>query len=503
MLGSVESQSPLSLFCADLPSRPNPAVGRVLVTGASGYIGGRLVPELLARGYRVRVMVRAPSPEYATRWPGAEIAIADALKPESLAGALAGVDVAYYLIHSMLLGPREFAEADISAAANFRRAAQEQGAKRIIYLGGLGDARRRLSPHLRSRMAVAEELKRGTVPVTILRAAIIIGSGSASHEIIKSLVRRLPLIAMPPAGKHKCQPIGVRDVIKYLVGVMEIDETSGMSFDIGGPDVLTYEQMMRTTADLVGRKIGFMRLPLLSLRTYAYAASLLTPVPGPITQSLMEGLRNDVVCQDDSIRTYLPFEPLPYREAVVRALKREEQDRVHTRWSDAYPPSYRAATRLDELSAVAPPAYMASASVTSDKDAARIFASICRIGGKEGWFHRNWMWRLRGMADRIMLGVGSSRGRRHHGMLKTDDVVGFWRVEDIRVNQRLLLRAEMKLPGKAWLEFTIADREGARQLSVVAYYHTTTLAGRAYWYVFLPFHNSIFKGLITQIEKRS
>ena len=492
-----------NLFCDDLPSRPDPAIGRILVTGASGYIGGRLVPELLARGYRVRVTVRAHSPEYETKWPGAEIVVADALDEASLRAALRGVDVAYYLIHSMLLGAGRFADADIKAASNFRRVAEEACVKRIIYLGGLGDVRTHLSAHLKSRMEVAEELKRGAVPVTILRAAIIIGSGSASYEIVKNLVKKIPIIAVPPAVGHKCQPIGVRDVIKYLVGVMETAETSGRSFDIGGPDVLTYEDMMKTVADLLGKRRVFVRLPILNLRTYAYVASLLTPVPGPITRSLMEGLRNDVVCQDDSIRSLLPFSPLPYRDAIERAILREEQDRVHTRWSDAYPPSHALEMRLDELLAGGAPRYTASYSIASAKDAASIFRAICRIGGKDGWFHRNWMWRLRGMVDRILLGVGSSRGRRHHGSLKVNDVIGFWRVEDIKENRRLLLRSEMKLPGKAWLEFRIDDEAGARRLTVAAYYDTLSLAGSIYWYIFLPFHNSIFTGLIRQIERRS
>lgn len=490
-----------SLFCHNLPTRPDPSTGLILVTGASGYIGGRLVPELTARGYRVRVMVRGHSPEYARRWPEAEIVVADALDPEGLRKALAGVSVAYYLVHSMLLGPREFAAADIRAATNFRQIAEEASLGRIIYLGGLGDIHGRLSRHLRSRAEVAEELRRGAVPVTIFRAAIIIGSGSASYEIIKHLTGKLPVIPVPRAIRNKCQPIAVRDVVKYLVGSLETPDTAGKSFDIGGPDILTYKGMMKTVAQVLQKRRLFVDIPVLGIRTYAYLASVLTPVPSRITRCLMEGLRNDVVCQDDTIRKTIPFENISYREAIVRALSREEQDRVHTRWSDAYPPAHVLAMKLGELPAG--PRFTARYSITTSKEAARIFRSICRIGGKDGWFHYNWMWRMRGMVDRLLLGVGSSRGRRHLASLAIHDVVDFWRVEDLQENRRLLLRAEMKLPGKAWLEFRIDDAGGARSLTVMPYYDTSSIAGAIYWYIFLPFHNLIFKGLIQQIERRS
>ncbi|MFZ1947028.1 MAG: SDR family oxidoreductase [bacterium] len=496
----------LSLFCHDLPSRPDPAIGTVLVTGASGYIGGRLVPELAARGYRVRVMVRTGSPEYARRWPGAEIVVADALDAASLGAALSGVAVAYYLIHSMLLGPGDFAAADIRAASNFRRAAEAGRVKRIVYLGGLGDVHAHLSRHLRSRVEVAEELGRGAVPVTILRAAIIIGSGSASYEIIKHLVARLPVIPVPQAARHRCQPVAVRDVVKYLVGVLETPETSGRSFDIGGPDAITYEAMMKTVADVLQKRRLFVPIRgVLGIRTYAHLASLITPVPGQITRCLMEGLRNDVVCEGGAIRQILPFAPIPYREAVVRALSREEQDRVHTRWSDAYPPAHDLAMKLAELAGG--PRFSARYSIETDKPSARLFRSMCRIGGRDGWFHYNWMWRMRGMVDRLLMGVGTSRGRRHLGPLAVHDVVDFWRVEAVEEDRRLLLRAEMKLPGRAWLEFSIeeprATGPGRRNLAVAAYYDTSSAGGRAYWYVFLPLHRLIFKDLIKAIERRS
>jgi uncharacterized protein YbjT (DUF2867 family) len=251
-----------NLFCFDLPTRPLSLKGAVLVTGASGYIGGRLVPELLARGYRVRVMVRSEPDHYKSIWPQAEVVIADALNHESLRSALRGVHTVFYLIHSLLLGPKRFHHADISAAINVRNAASAEGVQHIIYLGGLGDVKRELSEHLWSRLQVAEELRKGAVPVTILRAAVIIGSGSASYEITHYVVKRVPIIPTPPWILNRCQPIGIRDVIKYLVGCLETPETVGKSFDIGGRDILTYREMMRELAAILGTSRFFIYFPI-------------------------------------------------------------------------------------------------------------------------------------------------------------------------------------------------------------------------------------------------
>jgi len=488
-------------YTQDLPSTPNPSIGKVLVTGASGYIGGRLIPELLSRGYQVRIMIRGETPEYHELWPSAEVTFADALNIYDLRTALKGIDTAYYLIHSLLLGRKEFEAADIQAAINFRQAAEENGVKRIIYLGGLGDARTKLSSHLRNRIRVAEELGRGKVPVTILRAAIIIGSGSASYEIIKHLVNRLPVVPIPKWALNRCQPIAVRDVIKYLVGVLEIPQTAGRSFDIGGADILTYADMMRTLAEILHRKRLFLQIPISNIGFYSYHASFLTPIPAEITRSLMEGLKNEVICHDDSIRQLLPFEPLHYREAIIGALTREEQDNVRTSWFSAYPPAHELVLKLHELDPG--PQYTAHYSILSPKEPWRLFASICKIGGKEGWFTHNWMWRLRGWVDRAFLGVGSARGRRSQSTLKPSDVIDFWRIEDLKPDMRLLLRAEMKLPGKAWLEFDIKPEDGKNRFSIIAYYYTESLFGKLYWYIFLPFHHFIFSDLIKQIEKRS
>jgi uncharacterized protein YbjT (DUF2867 family) len=489
------------LLCHDLPSQPQPEMGKILVTGATGYIGGRLVPELLARGYQVRVMVRAMSEDQKDRWPGAEIVVGDALDAESLRTVLAGIHTAYYLIHSLLLGHEEFESKETLAAENFRKAAAQKGVARIIYLGALGDVRGPLSPHLRSRMRVAEELGRGPVPATVLRAAIIIGSGSASYEIVEHLVKNLPVFLVPRWAQTRCQPIAVRDVIKYLVGVLETPETRGMSFDIGGRDVLTYREMLAIFADLLGRRRLFLPCPFGRIGFFAYLASLVTPVPASITWCLMEGITNEVVCRNDDITRVLPFRPLGYREALVRAMSREEQDKVHTRWSDAYPPAHELAMKLHEIEG--PIRYRSSYSLRTEKAAPLLFHSICRIGGKEGWFYSNWLWRLRGAIDRLLMGVGSSRGRRSYSNLRVGDAIDFWRVEDLKQDTMLLLRAEMKLPGKAWLQFNIDPQEGGNRLSVNAYYQPAGLFGKPYWYVFLPFHFLIFHNLIKEIARRA
>jgi uncharacterized protein YbjT (DUF2867 family) len=489
------------LLCQNMPTNPDPNLGQILVTGASGYIGGRLVPELLARGYKVRAMVRGNASAYENQWPKAEVIEADAFVIDQIEHTLSGIEIAYYLIHSLYLGPEEFEAADIKAAANFRLAAEKAGVKRIIYLGGLGDIRNPLSSHLRNRMEVAQELRNGKVPVTILRAAVIIGSGSASYEIIQHLVRKHPVIPVPRWAKNRCQPISIRDVLKYLVGVMEVPETEGKYFDIGGQDMLTYRKMLKVLANVLNKKTIVITCPSTGIGIYSYLASLLTPVPRPICHCLMEGLKNEVVCQDDSINDYLPIKTLSYRESIVKAMTREEQDKVYTRWSDAYPPAHELALKLHELKKKH--TFSRHYSLVTKKVSASLFSSICMIGGKEGWFHGNWIWKLRGILDRLFLGVGTSRGRKRHSHLEINDVIDFWRIEDIRNDKRLLLRAEMKIPGRAWLEFKINEEIDRKRLSVIAYYDTDRLLGRLYWYVCLPFHHFIFKKLLIAIEKRS
>lgn len=308
------------LLCNDLPTIPNPEKGKILVTGATGYIGGLLVPELIARGYDIRVMVRAITPEMYNKWQGVEIVVADARNLDQLRIALDGIYTAYFLIHSLSLGQSNFETVDTLIAKNFRVISEEKNVSRIIYLSGLGIANTKLSQHLSSRMEVASELSNGKVPVTILRSAIIIGSGSASFKIIKQVVKNTPIILIPSWAKTKCQPIGIKNVIKYLVGVLEYTGSIARNYDIGGKDVLTYEEMIKTMVKLLGKKRVFLPVPFSSTFIFGNLTSLFTDVQPAITKCLIEGCRNEVICCNNNISKILDFKPLSYKEAVLQAL---------------------------------------------------------------------------------------------------------------------------------------------------------------------------------------
>ena len=490
-----------SMYCSDLPTTPRSGSGKILVSGASGYIGGRLVPELLERGYRLRVMVRTHSPEFKQKWPEAEIVVADAMDIDSLDDAFKGVHTAYFLIHSLLMGPEKLAQQEVIAAENFRKKAEKHKLQRIIYLCGLGNIKSSLSSHLSSRMKVAEILQKGSVPVTILRAAIIIGSGSASYEIIMNLVKNMPFMLIPKWANTLCQPIGIRDVIKYLVGSLEKDETIGRQFDIGGKDVLSYISMIKTIATIMDKKCYLIPSPISNYKLYAYFAGLVTPVPAQITMCLFEGGKNEVVCQDNDILNIIKFEPLYFKESISRAISVEKHGNICSKWSDAYPPSHSLATKLNELEK--PARYRRSYSILTDKDASSLFSSLCNIGGKRGWYAENLMWRMRGYVDRILMGVRKSRGRMRNTVIGIDDVINFWRVENLVKDKSMLLRAEMVLPGQAWLEFNIDPCVDINRLSVIAYFQPRNYKGHLYWYSFRPFHYFIFRKLLKQIEIRS
>jgi hypothetical protein len=351
-------------------------------------------------------------------------------------------------------------------------------------------------------MRVADELKKGNVvPVTILRAAVIIGSGSASFEIIDRLVRKMSVIILPVSAKSKCQPISIRDVIKYLVGVLEVEETAGKSFDIGGDKVYTYREMLMVYSKMLNRRILFISSPFAGINLSSYIISLMTSVPTPIVLCLMKSLKHDVVVQNNEIKNYLRFPNVDYKVALLRAINREEQDKLSTRWSDAYPPAHELAIKLGEVDQKQ--LYTNRYSILTQKHSSSLFEAICTIGGKKGWFNSNYLWKARGFIDKLLMGVGTNRGRKAKSTLQINDVLDFWRVEKLVQDEQLLLRAEMKLPGKAWLEFKIDKVSLDNLLTINAYFLPKGFWGHVYWYLFLPFHYYIFYDIIKNLAKEN
>lgn len=471
---------------------------RVLVTGATGYIGGRLVPALLAAGHEVRCFARDPA-RLADRFDGVEIARGDVFDAQAVRAAMAGCDVAYYLIHSMSDVRRDFTRRDREAARTFGRAAAEAGIARIVYLGGLGDddERARLSRHLRSRHEVGEELRAGGVPVTEFRAAVIVGSGSVSFEMVRYLTERLPVMIAPKWVRTRIQPIFVRDVIAYLVAALAHEESTGRIVEIGGADVLSYGEMMLRYAAIRGLSRRIVIVPFFTPRLSSYWVHLVTPIPARIARPLIDGLFNEVVVRDDAARTLFPsIVPIGYDEAVTRALDRYASTGPQTTWFDAFdvktlPGEFAGSTqgmlidRRERLSD-APP-----------REVFRVFASL---GGTRGWLYADFLWELRGFLDRLVGGIGIRRGRRSATELRVGDAVDFWRVEVIRPYSVLRLRAEMKLPGYAWLQFEALPREdGGTCLRQTAFFEPRGVFGFLYWYSVLPFHEFIFGNMATRI----
>jgi uncharacterized protein YbjT (DUF2867 family) len=482
--------------------RPEP----ILVVGATGYIGGRLVPRLLENGYRVRALARNPAKLRGRPWaknPGLEIVRGDVSDPESLLQAARGCWAAYYLVHSMHPDIDDFARTDRRAASNMVKAAESAGMERIIYLGGLGEEEESLSHHLHSRAEVAHILRQGPVPVTVFRAAMIIGSGSASFEILRYLVEHLPVIVTPLWVHTPCQPIGVRNVLGYLTGCLECPQTVGQTYDIGQEEIVTYRQLMDLYAEEagLGRRL-IIPVPFLTPRLSALWIHLVTPVPPSLARPLAEGLRNRVVCRETRIRQLIPQDLFSCREAIRRALDRQRQQDVESSWSDGgiVPPA--------EWSIPGDPAwaggtvYTDSRRLLLDATPEQVWPAIVRIGGKTGWYHANWLWELRGFLDQMVGGVGLLRGRRSGAELYPGDALDFWRVVAVERPHRLLLVAEMKLPGQAVLELAVEERpEGGSELRQTALFLPRGLAGLFYWWSVTPFHNLVFDGMLKGVAK--
>ncbi len=473
---------------------------RVAVIGSTGYVGGRLVPKLLEEGHEVRCLARTPDKLAGVDWRSeVEVVAADVLDRRSVDQALQGIDAVYYLVHAMGHAG-DFEEADRIGAQNTRNAAEEAGVKRIIYLGGLGeDQPDRLSDHLASRHEVGHVLAAGTVPVTELRAAVIIGSGSASFEMLRHLDEVLPAMICPRwVTTTKCQPIGIADVLFYLVAVLDTPETAGEILEIGGPDVLTYRDMMDRYAAIAGlRKRLIIPVPLLTPRLSSHWINLVTPLPYGLARPLVDSLINDVVVRPErDVRRFIDHTPYTLDTAIERALAVVGDLEMKTSWMDSARGTAPASPMPQDPDWAGGTIYEDIQEVVSTAGPDALFTTVTGVGGERGWYAANILWTIRGWLDKIIGGVGMRRGRRHPDELRVGDALDFFRVEAYERPSLLRLRAEMKVPGGAWLEWRIITGEnGETCLRQLARFHPRGVAGRAYWWVLLPAHKVIWKQL--------
>lgn len=468
-----------------------------------------MIPRLLEAGYAVRALVRDPARLQGRPWSHQiEVAQGDVLDPASLESALAGVDAAYYMVHSMGSGD-QFHERDMIAARNFSQAAAAQGVQRILYLGGLGDPDADLSHHLRSRQQTGDALRESGVPVTELRAAVIVGSGSTSFEIIRYLTERIPVMICPRWVFTNIQPIAIRDVLSYLVQSLTIAETTGETIEIGGPDVMSYGAMMTTYAEVRGLKRYLLPVPALTPGLSAHWVHWMTPVPAQIARPLIQGLRNEVIVRDDKAQRLFPqIRPITYRRAVELALDKLHAQEVETAWSDALLTSQgdRQPSVLQEREGM----ILERRERRVDAPAATVFAAYTRLGGETGWLALNWAWYVRGVIDRMVGGVGFRRGRRDAYEVRVGDALDFWRVEAVEAPRLMRLRAEMKVPGLAWLQFEsvptpdelreAGEEEGPTTLVQTAFFAPKGLFGHLYWYGIYPIHGAIFSMLADRLK---
>lgn len=468
---------------------------RVLVFGASGYIGTNLVERLIGSQRPVRASGRKREVLEGRGWHGVELIEADALKSETLAPALADVDVAYYLVHSMAAG-RDFARLDLQAADNFSRAAVQAGVRRIVYLGGLIPYQP-VSEHLRSRRETGACLRAGEVPVTEIRAGMIVGPGSAAFEVIRDLVNHLPLMLTPRWVYSRSSPIALDNLIEYLLRVPYLEQTANHNYDVGGPEVLSYAEIMRQYGEVVGKQPVIIPVPVLSPRLSSYWLRLVTSVPTNIARALIEGLKQDVIADDAPIRELIPLKLLTFRESVRSTLAIESRQQVVARWVEGsiicrnYHPEYGFYAKR------------ASGSATSTAQVARLWRQITAIGGDQGYYYLDSLWKIRGAIDWMIGGPSFRRPRRHSTELRVGDAIDAWRVIAVEPETRLTLLMEMKAPGAGVLEFELKPEAPGYRVTATAYFHPAGIWGLLYWYMLAPAHWLIFRGLTRAITRRA
>ena len=477
---------------------------RILVTGATGYIGGRLVPRLLEQGHTVRCLVRTPAKLRDVPWAAlVEIVAGDVTDLESVRAACADIDVLYYLVHS--LGVSGFDDLDRRAAGTVSSAAGDLGVKGIVYLGGLHPDETALSPHLRSRVEVGKILLDSGVPTVVLQAAVIIGSGSASFEMLRYLTERLPAMVTPRWVRNRVQPIAVRDVLSYLVGCATLPDGLNRTFDIGGPEVLTYRDMMQRYARVAGlRPRLIVPVGVLSPKLSAHWVNVVTPVPRGIAVPLVQSLVHEVVCAEHDIAEYLPDPPeglIGYDRSVQLALRRIREDTVETTWAWASTPGAPSDPLPTDPEWSGGSAYTDVRERSTTASPETLWRVVVGIGGENGWYSFPLAWSVRGWVDRLVGGAGLRRGRRDSARLYVGEALDWWRVEEIEPGRLLRLRAEMRVPGRAWLELSVAPEGLGARYRQRAVFLPRGLAGHAYWLLVAPFHGIVFGGMVRNITQ--